>query len=311
MTDPLPLPGPTPFKSNPTGSPRQTDNTDETGTSSATIQVAAALKLPPFWQNRPELWFIQVETQFRIRNITAANTKYDYLISSLTPESMEIVADFLMNPSGQDKYVALKNLLILRCKDTEEKRLDSLLHKIDIGDQRPSELFRQMETLAANNSLVNAPLLKKLWLNKLPNNVRPCIIALESTHSNEELFDIADKINASATSISTSSSISAVNTRPGGSDLSGNVSYDRFDELKDMIRKLSSRIDNLDVNYNRSRSRERSFRTSPIRRSSRTRSPSRSEDRLCWYHRRYRNRAARCIQPCGFDHNGPSPNQKN
>lgn len=113
-----------------------------------TMQLSAALKIPPFWSNRPNLWFLQVETQFRLKGITASQTKYDYLISSLPPESMEIVADFLLNPTKADKYETIKKLLVSRSQDTEERRLDNLLNIIELGDLKPSELFRQMETLA-------------------------------------------------------------------------------------------------------------------------------------------------------------------
>ena len=44
---------------------------------------AVALKLPAFWTSQPDVWFIQAEAQFTLRNITADDTKYAYLVASL------------------------------------------------------------------------------------------------------------------------------------------------------------------------------------------------------------------------------------
>ena len=102
---------------------------------------------------------------------------------------MEIIGDFFVNPSSEDgnKYEAVKQFLISRCQDSKEKRLDNLLSKVDLGDQKPSELYIHMEMLEGSNSLVNTQLLRNVWLNKLPHSLQPCIIAIESTHTQDEL----------------------------------------------------------------------------------------------------------------------------
>lgn len=60
------------------------DNEDDIGAAGdgPAVQISAALKIPPFWANRPDLWFLQVETQFRLKGITSAGTKYDFSIIS-------------------------------------------------------------------------------------------------------------------------------------------------------------------------------------------------------------------------------------
>ena len=43
---------------------------------------AVALKLPEFWESHAAVWFAQAEAQFEIRDITADNTKYCYVVAA-------------------------------------------------------------------------------------------------------------------------------------------------------------------------------------------------------------------------------------
>lgn len=157
-----------------------------------------SIKIPPFWNNRPDLWFLQIETQFRLKNITASNTKYDYLVASLNSQTMESVADVLVSPPAHEKYENLKKVLLERNRDSEERRLDALLNKVELGDMKPSELYRSMESLASGNNLVNSPLVMKLWLNRLPSNIRVCLMAVENSQTQSELFALADRLHHSS-----------------------------------------------------------------------------------------------------------------
>lgn len=267
------------------------DNTDTVttdqgaGTSSESgSQISSAiLKLPPFWSNRPDLWFLRIETQFRMRGITSSQTKYDYVVSSLESDAMEIIADVLLNPpQDENLYGNLKRHLIDRCRDTEEKRLDELLSRMELGDLRPSELYRKMESLATGNSLVNTPLLKKLWLGKLPYSMQPCIIAIEGTHNQREVFEIADKIFDSTDR----PKVAAVASKQEGSN------------LEIVLNKITKRLDDLEVRHSQSRSRS-STPSGSWR--SRSRSQSRpGKNKLCWYHHRFANHATKCNPPCEF-----------
>jgi len=54
------------------------DTTDET-VNSAVYRVS--VRLPPFWPDRPAVWFAQAESQFELAAITRQCTNFNYVVS--------------------------------------------------------------------------------------------------------------------------------------------------------------------------------------------------------------------------------------
>src|SRR5690349_14979925 len=68
-----------------------TMNKEEAGPSVSAVGV----KLPEFWSKDPELWFIQVEHQFKLANVTADSTKLSHIVSKISCEVLQHVKDIL------------------------------------------------------------------------------------------------------------------------------------------------------------------------------------------------------------------------
>ena len=61
-----------------------------------------------------------MEAQFTTKRIVAQNTKYDYVINSLTPEFAMEVRDLFLNPPTVNPYDTLKTQLMKRTTASEQ-----------------------------------------------------------------------------------------------------------------------------------------------------------------------------------------------
>ena len=95
-----------------------------------------SLKLPPFWQEYPALWFHQVETQFATKGITQQLTKYHYIVGSLASETAREVCDVIVTIPATNPFDTLKEHLISHTSLTESQRMQELLSFELLGDQK-------------------------------------------------------------------------------------------------------------------------------------------------------------------------------
>lgn len=83
-------------------------------TSEKPVVAAVGVKVPPFWPHKPTLWFVNLEAQFALANITADSTRYAHLISCLDAKHATEVEDIITNPPSAGKYEKLKAEIIRR-----------------------------------------------------------------------------------------------------------------------------------------------------------------------------------------------------
>lgn len=135
---------------------------------------AVSLKLPTFWTEQPQVWFVQAEAQFAVRNITADDTKYHYVVAALNQDTAKRVIDLLSDPPAAGKYNTLKNRLNETYGLSEFERGSRLLHLPDLGDDKPSTLMDNM--LALLGSHPPCFLFRALFLERLPEEIRGVLV---------------------------------------------------------------------------------------------------------------------------------------
>ena len=252
---------------------------------------AVALKIPPFWPADPRLWFAQVEAQFTTRSITSQKTRFDHVIASLSPEFATEVRDLILNPPEATPYDTLKAQLIQRTAASAQRRLQLLFHSEQLGDRKPTQLLRRMQQLMGDSAPANPSdnsLLRELFLQRLPSNVRMVLASTGENLSIDNLAAMADKIMEVAVP-----TVSSVTTPPPPPN-------PEVAQLREEVAELRRLINSLQVSQpptaQRSRSRSRSRHNSP----SRDNSPAAG---LCWYHQRFGERATKCTSPCSWTGN--------
>lgn len=256
-----------------------------------------SIKIPPFWAEDPNIWFVKVESQFITCGITQDETKFHHIVAALDGKILQQVTDAVMNPPDDNKYKHLKEQLIQCFSDSEQKKLQKLLSHMELGDNKPSNLLNQLRALA--NNKVGDEILKSLWMQRLPSHVNAILQA--STVPLPELAILADRIMECGQFSQTS----AVRSRSPGTKSLETSEIGRLEasinELTRQFREFSHAGDSTKQFRGSSRNRD----STPSRSRQRDSTPSRSRSNICWYHERFGPNATKCNKPCLFESQVP------
>lgn len=256
-------------------------------------------KVPPFYTDKPDLWFHQVEAQFRNNKITCDQTKYDVVVSSLDPKYLDVVAHIIRDPPALNKYDVFKSTLVTEYQHSDEKRLMQLLQGIDLGDRKPSALLRQMREIS--KGIVTDKILETLWSHKLPETVRAIIVSINITL--DEKAQTADKILDTANFETAATSQISADTR-----INNNTT--QTSDLAAQIAALTKQVEDMSKHFNnRSRSHSNSRHHWQPRSRSRSRNTknknntnnSNKKYEQCWFHFKFNENAQKCTDWCKFN----------
>ncbi|XP_037877338.1 uncharacterized protein K02A2.6-like [Bombyx mori] len=240
------------------------------------------LRIPPFWPEKPAIWFAQIEGQFAVMRITDDATKFYHILSTLDRQYAAEVEDILTGPPD---YNRLKDELIKRLSVSRENKVKQLLMHEQLGSRKPSQFLRHLQHLAGPG--IPEDFVKTIWTSRLPTGLQP-IIASQSSLSLDALAELADRVNEIAT--------------PAPQVASATTST-HIDELTRQVAELTKQVSALtaQVNHHPSRGQRRPTKQQRSRSSSRRRSQSNYRQHpICWYHFRYGTKAVRCVQPCDY-----------
>ena len=243
-----------------------------------------AVKMPPFWRDRPGLWFAQLEAQFGLSRITEEQTKFAYVVANLQENMACEVEDIINSPPADRPYSTLKTSLIERVSHSEQKRVRQLILEEELGDRKPSQFLRHLRFLAG--TAVQDSLVKTLWLQRLPVHVQE-ILQTQAELTVDALAATADKI---------------LEVQPSNCHRSVNVDEVNT-SLNQRLEAITTQLEQLQKEVSALRKRSRQSHRSRHRSTSsqyRSKSNDNGTPSVCWYHRKFGDKATRCTQPCNY-----------
>lgn len=265
------------------------------------------VKLPTCWKENIILWFIQAEAQFSNARITSDSTKYFTVVASLDAEAIKTVSDVVTSPPAVNKYLTLKNTLIARYQESEDKRLTRLLTRLQLGDRKPSELLRVINELAGPDLADNA-FTRAIWMQQLPHHAQAILSTLPGDNL-PQLAAAADKI----VEVYQKSECDALE-KDHRQNRNNNQVYNTKQEpiVSSMLQNLQEQLITLTQEFRQLKTRQyddrgrtsnyQKHRSESTRRAWRQPSPSSSTRGYCFYHVKFGENAHNCQQPCNFSH---------
>ena len=171
------------------------------------VASAVSLKLPEFYTDNPEVWFVYCDAQFQLRGITSDETKFAHIILALPQSAAARVHELLTSPPAADKYVTLKAALLEKYTLSNTKKAAALLNMAGLGERKPSDLLAHMQACHPKGEPFGF-LSRELFLRQLPLDVR-AHLADKQQLAMAEFAKEADQFFTS-----TGARISAASSRP-------------------------------------------------------------------------------------------------
>lgn len=247
----------------------------------AAQQIGATIRIPmpPLNRENIELWFIQLDHWFKINHIKSDTTKFSTTIAALDANLIKQVYDIVARPPETNKFSAIKEAVIRNFADSEQRRIRKYVSGIQLGDRKPSHLLNDLRQFGDTEQ--NESSLKGLWMQRLPVEVQTGLVTVQASLS--KLAELADAgmENFRVGNISSTEAQTATVER---ADASAATTCE-ISELRQEIRALTNRIDEMQRSGSRSRSHSRP----------RARPTGETE---CWYHKTFGSEAKNCKKPC-------------
>uniref|UniRef100_A0A6P7HI44 Uncharacterized protein LOC114349089 n=1 Tax=Diabrotica virgifera virgifera TaxID=50390 RepID=A0A6P7HI44_DIAVI len=115
-----------------------------------------------------------------------------YIVANLETVYISEVRDIIVSPPATERYVKLKSELIKRLSAYQQQKIKRLLEHQELGDRRPSQFLRHLQSLAG--TIVPDNIVKSLWLGRLPSSTQ-AILATQAKASLDAVAELADTIS--------------------------------------------------------------------------------------------------------------------
>lgn len=158
-------------------------------------RLLQVIKLPQFYITDPLIWFMDVEDKFLVYIIGEEHLRYRLILRSLPIYIIQVIKNVFMELSNLQPYSDVKKAILDSRENTKIERLRKRAVEIQLGDKKPSEMLEALYDLTKGED-VEEEVLREIWLEKLPLDIRHSLASSERYLSLNYEADNADKILA-------------------------------------------------------------------------------------------------------------------
>ncbi|XP_023705880.1 uncharacterized protein LOC111863621 [Cryptotermes secundus] len=250
-----------------------------------------AVRFPPFWPDRPAMWFAQAEAQFILAGITNERIKFCHVISHLDYRYATEVEDIITSPHERGPYALLRTELVRRLSSSPEQRS---------GNFSRSKKSRYLKSLSPD---VSDNVIRSVWISRLHRNVQSFLAG-----QNESILEAAALCAGRISEVEVQPALACVDKPTDIGALRQEIA-----ELSRQVAALSTEQDHLQPRFRKSDNKRRDrgsgpkgFRPAFNNRRPGSRSPSRGDTTfsICWHHHSFVARAQNCTPPCSYRQQG-------
>ena len=171
-----------------------------------------AVKLPDFWTEDLNFWFLHAEATFRNAQITQSKTKFNHIVQKLPQKIMVSVRSLIMGSaaSSATPFKDLKAKLVSAYTLSRWQKVSKLIHHPGVGDRGPTALMDAILALLLEDETPGS-LFLGLFLERLPVKMRKHLVSREfKNHSEMALY--ADSLWDARKAIPTDHLLAAAST---------------------------------------------------------------------------------------------------
>lgn len=222
--------------------------------------------------------FVQLESWFEGNGINSDEQKFMYLKMAIDGDTHMYVKSILDRPPQFNKYDSLKQAVLNVHTETEQRRMQSLISGVTLGDRRPSQMLAQMQDLYRGD--MDHPIIRNLFLSRLPATARQIISGMMQYRQSNQPEPTIEQLAHWADSIIDGG-------EKGGINAISSVQPSELSALKNQVENLAKLVSNLSSNVTHAQQN--------------TRPQQSADDDVCFFHRQYgKNKHAnkKCLETC-------------
>ncbi|KAK3885654.1 hypothetical protein Pcinc_010140 [Petrolisthes cinctipes] len=265
-----------PAVENQTTSPTVENQTTSSAVENQTTSPAVYGPPPPFVEDSPDIWIIQLDLYFARAQIVQQEVKFQTAASLLPAHHVMEFIDMIRDSSVQ-AYDELWGALRSRLGKSTEENLRSILAAQQLGDRKPSQFLRHLlELTKPHITDKDSPLVRQIFLQAMPDKSLPFLQFLPPETPLDTLAGTADRVVSSLNQAS--AAVDAVSS----TEFLSNQDCPLARANSARLDKISQTLDEICHHLKRISSDSRSRSTSKHRRNFRRHSVSRDRsNKLC------------------------------